>query len=106
MVWAYASASTREDRATFTQPAHDDAQANASAATSLLDMIYMSPTRVEHLDVGVTDLVAAVAAKLELGQPIDRDNAQLLWRLAGRSVGVMPHAASAGVSTTTRGRAR
>lgn len=78
VVWAYAAA-VGDDRAP--PPSTGDSEAGANA---LLDGIFRSPTRVDRLDVGVTDLVIAAANRLEaLGQPIDRANAQLLWRLAG-----------------------
>jgi hypothetical protein len=60
---------------------------------------------VDHLDAGVADLVVTVAGKLKLAQPIDRGNAELLWRLAGRGAGsVVGVQMRGGVSTTTRGR--
>jgi len=108
VVWAYATGTTREDHAPSYQPPHDNPHASATGATALLDSIYMSPSRVESLDArGVADLVVTVAAKLKQAQPIDRDNAQLLWRLAGRSVpggpGTVQNVQPV-VSTTTRGR--
>ncbi|WOO83376.1 Nicotinate catabolism cluster-specific transcription factor [Vanrija pseudolonga] len=78
VVWAYGSAASREDQRHFPGPT-DNPQA---AATALLDGIFASPTRVDHLDHGVADLVVTVAAKLDAtGSLIDRTNAQLLWRL-------------------------
>lgn len=100
VVWAYSTASTD----TPPQPAHEHPTAAAQAATALLDSIYTSPTRVDHLDAGVADLVVTVAGKLKLAQPIDRDHAQLLWRLAGHGGGMLGVAPRPGVSTTTRGR--
>ncbi|CAK9785193.1 unnamed protein product [Cutaneotrichosporon oleaginosum] len=81
VVWGYASAGERA----LAPPSPDPA--SASNASSLLDGIFRSPTRVT-LDGGVTDLLATAARRLDaVGQPIARASAALLWRLASGTDG-------------------
>ncbi|BEI93448.1 uncharacterized protein CcaverHIS019_0510760 [Cutaneotrichosporon cavernicola] len=79
VVWGYASGADR----TLAPPSPD--LGASSSASALLDGIFRSPARVD-LNAGVTDLLATAARRLnDLGQPLDRESAALLWRLAGGS---------------------
>ncbi|GMK59692.1 hypothetical protein CspeluHIS016_0802980 [Cutaneotrichosporon spelunceum] len=82
VVWGYASGGVDP----MLSPPSPDPESTGSAS-ALLDAIFCSPTRVD-LNAGVTDLLATAARRLDgLGQPIDRESAALLWRLAGLGSG-------------------
>jgi len=75
--WAYAWGSSKDDRLLQASeyPSH--------LTTILLDTILASPTRLDSLDVGVSDLIACTAERLSGGEEIERDNSGLMWRLIG-----------------------
>lgn len=80
VVWGYGASTIRDD-----QELPPPSESSDNAASALLESIFTSPNRVDKLDVGVLDLVAAAANELEAhgGQHIiDMQCAQLLWRLA------------------------
>lgn len=77
MCWAYAWASSKDDRLL---PASENP---SHLCIILLDTILASPARLDSLDVGVSDLIACTAERLSGGEEIERDNAGLMWRLIG-----------------------
>lgn len=79
--WAYAWASSKDDRL---QPASENL---SHLTTILLDTILASPTRLDALELGVSDLIACTADRLSGGEEIERDNSGLLWRLIGADAG-------------------
>jgi hypothetical protein len=100
-VWAYA-ASPRDEPLPLPRV---DPRASADAAAALLERIFSAKSRIEVPGAaGVSDLLANVALKLRTAQGIDRENGQILLRLAGRAPREPPKTDREGVSTTTRGR--